>query len=312
MKSSVRSSLLLLLTAMIWGLAFVAQDVAMNSVRAFTFNGGRMLLAALMLLAVCAVMDARAKKNPGASSAISLKAMNKGQKKALWIGGVLCGLFLAVASSLQQIGLEQGASAGKAGFITALYIVLVPICGLFLGKKLRLILVPAVLFSAVGLYLLCITGQFRLDSSDIYLILCALTFSGHILVVDYFSPRTDCVKLSCVQFFVCSGLCILAACIFEKPNWLQLADCLIPLLYAGLLSGGVGYTLQMVAQKNLDPTVASLIMCLESVFAVLGGLIILGDSMTGREYLGCGLMMCGILLAQWPEKKSAPTEVKAE
>ena len=154
MKSSVRSSLLLLLTAMIWGLAFVAQDVAMNSVRAFTFNGGRMLLAALMLLAVCAVMDARAKKNPGASSAIPLKAMNKGQKKALWIGGVLCGLFLAVASSLQQIGLEQGASAGKAGFITALYIVMVPVAGLLFRRRVRWIVWPCVAAAIAGFWLL--------------------------------------------------------------------------------------------------------------------------------------------------------------
>lgn len=311
MRSSVRSSLLLLLTALIWGLAFVAQDVAMDSVRAFTFNGARTLLAAFMLLCVCAVMDRRVKKHPD-SSAVPLKKMNAEQKKALLIGGVLCGVLMAVASSLQQIGLEQGASAGKAGFITAMYIVLVPICGLFLRKKLRLLLIPAVVFSVAGLYLLCITGQFRLDSSDVSLLLCALTFTGHILVVDYFSPRTDCVKLSCVQFFVSALLCILAAYIFEKPNWLALKDCLVPLMYAGLLSGGVGYTLQMVAQKDLEPTVASLIMCLESVFAVLGGLVILGDSMSLREYLGCGLMMCGILLAQWPEKKTALAEAKAE
>lgn len=315
MKSSLRSSLLLLLTAMIWGLAFVAQDVAMESVRAFTFNGARMFLAALMLLVVCAVLDRKAAVNPEKpdGSTIRFRDMNPAQKRTLLLGGILCGSVLAVASSLQQIGLEQGAAPGKAGFITALYIVLVPICGLFFGKRLRLILIPAVVFSVIGLYLLCMTGTFRLESSDVYLILCALSFTAHILIVDYFSPRTDCVKLSCIQFFVCAVLCTIAAEIWEKPDWFQLMDCLIPLLYAGLLSGGLGYTLQMVAQKDLDPTVASLIMCLESVFAVLGGLIILKDTMTSREYWGCALMMCGILLAQWPEKKiSAPAVAEAE
>ncbi|MBE5778237.1 MAG: DMT family transporter [Clostridiales bacterium] len=316
MKSSLRSSLLLLLTAMIWGLAFVAQDVAMESVRAFTFNGARMMLAALMLLVVCAVLEKKAASQPenNDGTTIPLKSMSSAQKKQLLIAGLLCGSVLAVASSLQQIGLEQGAAPGKAGFITALYIVLVPICGLFFGKKLRLVLIPAVVFSVAGLYLLCMTGSadaasgLRLETADIYLILCALGFTAHILIIDYFSPRTDCVKLSCLQFFVCSIICIIMACIFEKPRWPQLLDCLVPLLYAGLLSGGLGYTLQMVAQKDLDPTVASLIMCLESVFAVLGGLIILKDGMSHYEYIGCALMMCGILLAQWPEKKglSAP------
>lgn len=303
MKSSLRSSLLLLLTALIWGLAFVAQDVAMESVRAFTFNGARMFLAALMLLATCVILDRRALNNPSADSdTVPMKNMTPAQKKTLFSGGILCGIVLAIASSLQQIGLEQGASAGKAGFITALYIVMVPLFGFLLKKRLRLILIPAVLFSLVGLYLLCITGQFRLEASDISLMLCALSFTAHILIVDYFSRRTDCVKLSCIQFFVTAIVCTIAAQLWENPDWSALKNCLIPLLYAGLLSGGLGYTLQMIAQKNLDPTVASLIMCLESVFAVLGGLVILGDAMTGREYAGCALMMCGILLAQWPEK----------
>lgn len=314
MKSSIRSSLLLLLTAMIWGLAFVAQGVAMDSVRAFTFNGARMLLAALLLLVVCIVLDKRAAKHPEKSdgSTIPLKSMTRAQKKQLLIGGILCGAVVAVASSLQQIGLEQGAAPGKAGFITALYIVMVPLCGLFFGKKLRFIMLPAVAFSVAGLYLLCMTGTLRLESADIYLILCALSFTAHILIIDYFSPRTDCVKLSCLQFFVCSLICIVMAVLFEKPDWSCLMDCLVPLLYAGLLSGGVGYTLQMVAQKDLDPTVASLIMCLESVFAVLGGLVILGDTMSPQEYIGCGLMMCGILLAQWPEKKRTVPAPAAE
>lgn len=314
MKASIRSSFLLLLTALIWGLAFVAQGVAMESVRAFTFNGARMLLAAVMLLAVCMALDKRASAHPEKNdgTTIPLKAMTPEEKKHLLVGGVLCGIVTALASSLQQLGLEKGASPGKAGFITAMYIVMVPICGLFFGKRLRLILLPAVGFSVAGLYLLCMTGTLRLESADVYLILCALSFTAHILIVDYFSPRTDCVKLSCLQFFVCSVLCVIMACLFEKPDWMRLVDCLVPLLYAGFLSGGLGYTLQIVAQKDLDPTVASLIMCLESVFAVLGGLIILGDSMSPQEYIGCGLMMCGILLAQWPEKKQNPSVPPAE
>lgn len=308
MKKSLRASLMLLLTAFIWGVAFVAQDVAMDSVQPFTFNGARMVLATAVVFVFSLVWDKLAAKNSTqdfetTGAGVPFSQMTKAQRRVLCLGGVCCGAILALASSLQQIGIQQGASAGKAGFVTALYIVLVPVCGLFLGKKLRPVILLAVALSVAGLYLLCITGGFEISPSDVYLILCALAFSGHILAVDHFSRRTDCVKMSCLQFLVTAVLCLLMAFIFEKPDWQSLRACAVPLLYAGVLSGGAGYTLQIVAQKDTDPTVASLIMCLESVFAVLAGWLILGDQMTAREYLGCFLMLCGILTAQWPDKK---------
>lgn len=310
MKKSVRASLLLLLTSLIWGLAFVAQDVAMDSLEPFTFNGARMVLATLVVLAFSLYQDWSAGKRQTRDYALTgagvpFRQMTALQKKNLLLGGVSCGVILALASSLQQIGLQQGASAGKAGFITALYIVLVPLFGLFLGKKLRPPVLAAVVLCVAGLYLLCINGAFGLQKSDVYLILCALTFAGHILVIDHFSRITDCVKMSCLQFFVASVLCLSLSFFFETPTWQGVRACLIPLLYAGVLSGGLGYTLQIVAQKDTDPTIASLIMCLESVFAVLGGWILLGDQMSAREYAGCAVMLCGIALAQWPEKKAA-------
>lgn len=307
MKPSVRAALMLLLTAFIWGVAFVAQDVAMDSVQPFTFNGARMALAAGVVFLYCKLRERKAARNrtadfAGGGTDVPFRQMTAAQKKALLLGGTLCGVVLAVAASLQQIGIAQGSQAGKAGFITALYIVLVPLGGLLLGRRPRLIVIPAVLVSVVGLYLLCVNGALVFQASDVSLLLCALCFTVHILVVDRFSRQADCVKMSCLQFAVCAVLCLLMAFLLEKPNWAGIRACAVPILYAGVFSGGVGYTLQIVAQKDVEPTVASLLMCMESVFAVLAGWLILGDQMSVREYLGCLLMLCGILLAQWPER----------
>lgn len=310
MKPSLRAALMLLLTALIWGVAFVAQDVAMDSVQPFTFNGARMALAAAVVFLYSRFRDRQAARNETADigntgTDVPFSRMTGSQKKTLLLGGALCGVLLAMGASLQQIGIAQGSQAGKAGFITAMYIVLVPLGGLLLGKKPRLIVLPAVLLSAVGLYLLCVNGGFALQASDISLLLCALCFTAHILVVDHFSRLTDCVKMSFLQFLICAVLCLVAAFLTETPSWTSLRACAVPILYAGILSGGVGYTLQIVAQKDVEPTVASLLMCLESVFAVLAGWLLLGDQMSLREYLGCLMMFGGILLAQWPEKKLA-------
>ncbi|MDD3333994.1 MAG: DMT family transporter [Eubacteriales bacterium] len=309
MKKSTRAELLLLLTAFIWGVAFVAQDVASDSLQPLSFNGIRMALAAVVVLAFLRFRD-RKKGNEEkrvadeTGTGVPFRELTGKQKRTLVTGGVCCGVLLAASSYLQQSGIAAGSSAGKAGFITALYIVLVPLVGLLFGKKLRLVIGVAVALSVVGLYLLCITDGYSIQSSDVYLILCALGFTGHILVVDHFSRLTDCVKMSCIQFFVTSGICLFFAFLLEQPSWDGLKSCLIPVLYSGILSGGVGYTLQIVSQKDTDPTIASLLMCLESVFAVLAGWIILGDQMSVREYIGCFAMLCGILLAQWPEKKA--------
>ncbi|MEG1889765.1 MAG: DMT family transporter [Clostridia bacterium] len=303
MKRSSRANLLLLLTAMIWGAAFVAQDVAADSLPPFSFNSARMLLAALTLLPVVFLMDRKAARAPAAAApqlgdAIPFARMNRKQWHTLMLGGLCCGVMLALGSCFQQLGFQMGASAGKAGFVTALYIVLVPILGLLWGKRVRKLLWAAVAICAVGLYLLCIHDGFRIEPCDVFLILCALSFSGHILVVDYFSRHTDCVKLSCMQFFVVAILCGVLAAFYERPTLQGLIRCVIPILYSGMLSGAMGYTLQIVAQKDSDPTVASLIMSLESFFAVLAAWLILGDQMSPREYLGCFAMMVGIIISQ--------------
>ena len=216
----------------------------------------------------------------------------------LLTGGVCCGAMLALASAFQQMGIAMGTGAGKAGFITALYIVLVPLLGMLWGRRPAWLVWLAVLLSVAGLYLLCIGEDFSIARGDGLLILCALCFSGHILVVDHFSRRTDCVKMSCLQFATASVLCMGVAVFTEPIDAGTIVQCAVPLLYAGVLSGAVGYTLQIVAQKDTDPTVASLLMSLESVFAVLAGWVLLGDMLTAREALGCVLMMGGIVLAQ--------------
>lgn len=289
-KSSLRASLLLLLTAMIWGVAFVAQDVAADSIGTFTFNGSRMLLAALALLPVVAFTDRH--------SEVPLRTMSATQSKTLLTGGVLCGTMLAVGCALQQAGITLGTSAGKAGFISALYIVMVPIGGMLFGRRPGKTIWLAIAFCVAGLYLLCLRGGLSIDPGDGLLMLSALGFTAQILAVDHFSSRTDCVKLSFLQFLTCAVVCILLALIFENPSWDSLRQGLIPVLYAGLLSGAVGYTLQIIGQRDADPTVASLLMSLESVFAVVAGWLILGDALSLRELMGCVLMMGGILIAQ--------------
>lgn len=311
MSRSTRAALLLLLTAMIWGAAFVAQDVAADALEPFTFNGLRMVLAALTLVPVIALRHAAARKAAGATApdaddptaTPTLIPADPAQRRFLLLGGLACGVMLALGSGFQQLGINAGVQAGKAGFITALYIVLVPLTGLFIGKRPTPLVWVAVVLSAIGLYLLCMQGGFVLESGDILLLLCALSFTGHILVVDHVGARVDGVKLSCIQFAVTAVICLTIAAFTEHPTWAAVKTAAIPILYAGILSGGVGYTLQIVAQKDIDPTIASLIMCLESVFAVLFGWLLLGDSMSLREYLGCAIMMGGIVLAQLPGKK---------
>lgn len=297
MTKQMRANLLLLLTAMIWGVAFVAQDMAAEGVPPLTFNGSRMTLAALALLPTVWLNGRRA-------GVVSWKKMNEADRRTLLLGGVCCGVMLALGSAFQQLGITLGTGAGKAGFITALYIVMVPLCGIFARRRVGKLVWIAVVLSVAGLYFLCMQGGFRLDPGDSMLILCALSYTGHILVVDHFSRRTDCIRMSCIQFAVCALLCFAGAVLFEQPTWEGVRANMVPIVYAGVFSGAVGYTLQILAQRDAEPAVASLIMSLESVFAVLSGWIILGDALSVRELCGCALMMAGIVLAQLPEKKS--------
>jgi drug/metabolite transporter (DMT)-like permease len=227
-------------------------------------------------------------------------------RKTLLLGGLFCGLALFSASTLQQYGIFY-TSAGKAGFITSLYAVIVPILSIALGKKVRPIVWVCVALGVIGLYLLSIEpGTFSLQLGDLMVLLCALVFSFHILIIDYFSPRTDAVKLSCLQFLIAGGLGIIGMFLFEEPVLADILSCSIPILYAGILSCGVAYTLQIIAQKNANPTEASLILCLEAVFSMLTGAVLLKERMPVRGYIGCLLIFTAVLISQLPEKSHSP------
>lgn len=315
MSKKMRGNLMLLLTALIWGSAFVAQKSGMDLIGPMAFNGIRTTIGGIVLIpAIIFLNNFKAKKAAAAGEVIVEKTPEEKKKenKLLVIGGICCGVALLVASSFQQIGLFY-TTAGKAGFITALYVVLVPICGLFLKKKVRLVIWGCVLASAVGLYLLCMPagggGFDEINKGDVLIMICALCFTAHILVIDYFSPKVDGVKLSCIQFFVAGILSIIVMFPldpllgFELPTVGTILSSWLPICYAGVLSCGVAYTLQIVAQADTDPTIASMLLCLESVFAVIAGMIILGESMSVREVLGCAIMFVAIVVSQLPSKE---------
>lgn len=324
MSRQIRGSLMLFLTALIWGTAFVAQKSGMDSISPIAFNGIRTLIGSVFLIPVILLMESRRKSKGGGEEDPALAAMTdeqraeakKKERKTLWLGGLCCGLCLMAAGNVQQIGICY-TTAGKTGFITALYVILVPLFGMILGKKIRPIFWACVAASAVGLYLLCIPaegGFGNINKGDIIVLACAVLFAFHILCIDYFSPKVDGVKMSCIQFFVAGGIsCILMFFIdpalgFELPTLSDLGDGWFELFYAGCMSCGVAYTLQVVAQADVDPTIASMLLCLESVFAVLAGAVLLGEGMGLREIIGCVLMFAAILVAQLPAKE--PQQLK--
>ena len=286
---------MLLLTALIWGVAFVAQSVGMDYVGPFTFTASRSLIGAVVLLPV---IWFRTRKETAVRTEQKRPEVYKHKKRILLVGGIVCGVFLCIATNLQQIGLQYS-TVGKSGFVTAMYIVLVPILGIFLHKGIDIRKVISVVLAVCGLYLLCMTGgNFSIGKGDIFTILCALAFSLQILSVDHFAPKVDCVKLASLQFLVCGICSCVPMLLFEHPHFAQLAAAWMPILYAGILSNGVAYTLQIVAQKGLNPTVASLIMSLESVISVLAGWIILHQTLTKRELVGCVFMFAAIIIVQ--------------
>ncbi len=290
-SNRLRANLMLLTTALIWGVAFVAQSVGMDYIGPFTFNCVRSLLGGLVLLPCIFLLD---RLDGGKAAA---------QKKWPVLGGVCCGVVLAVASSLQQIGIAH-TSVGKAGFITALYIVIVPLLGLLGGKRVGGRIWAAVALAVAGMYLLCITESFTIGLGDLLVLLCAFCFSIHILVIDHFSPNVDGVRMSCIQFFTAGILCGVPMLLFESPNLTDICAAWAPIAYAGIMSCGVAYTLQVVAQKHTDPTVASLLLSLESVISVLAGWVLLGQALSPRELTGCALSFCAIILAQLPDRAS--------
>lgn len=298
----VRNSILLVLTALIWGVAFVAQREGGDAVGPFSFNGIRSFIGSLVLIPVILITDMLKKKS-------GIKETKK-DRKNLYVGGACCGVILFLASSSQQLGLFMGTPAGKAGFLTACYILLVPILGIFLKKKCGINIWIGIVMAVVGLYFLCMTGSLSFQTSDLFVLVCALLFAIHILVIDHFSPLVDGVRMSCIQFFVCGILSIIPMFIFEMDHsvsgiiaWSQAFTSLnawIPILYAGIMSCGVAYTLQIIGQKGLNPTVASMLMSLESVFSVIAGWLILDERMGPRQLAGCALIFAAIVLAQIP------------
>lgn len=283
---NAKGSLILLLTAFIWGTAFVAQAVGMDHIEPFTFNCIRNFVGAAALLPVIFVM-----------SKISPRKEPE-DRRTLWIGGISCGIVLAVASTLQQIGIQYTTS-GKAGFITALYIIFVPLFSLFTKKKPKPTIWISVALAVVGMYLLCMKESLTINKGDFYIFLCAIAFTFHIIVIDRFSPKVDGVKMSCIQFLVCGAICLVLTLIFDEPTLDGIRLAAVPILYTGVMSSGVAYTLQIIGQKFTSPTLATLIMSLESVFAALAGWVLLNQSMSVTEIFGSVLMFAGILLAQF-------------
>lgn len=279
-KMTGKNTLMLFLTAFIWGTAFVAQSVGMDYIGPFTFTCVRSLIGGIFLIPCICFLDKWRAKNDGAER--QKQADRKEEKKNVILGGICCGLALCVASNLQQIGIQY-TTVGKAG--VRIWI--------------------SVAISVAGLYLLCITDKLVLAKGDILVLLCAVIFTIHILVIDYFSPKADGVRIACTQFFITGVLSAIPMFLFETPRLSDIFAAAVPVLYAGVLSSGVAYTLQIVAQKDADPTVASLILSLESVFSVLGGWVILGQKLSIREIAGCILMFSAIILAQLPGNKEA-------
>lgn len=290
-KITLGNSLILLLTACIWGVAFVAQSVGMDYMGPLTFTGLRFLMGGILILPL-AVWRWRFHRRIGEEI----------PAKITWKGGCMCGLALCTATLLQQWGLLH-TTVGKAGFLTALYIIIVPVLGLFLGKKVGGRVWICAGIAVFGLYLLCLKESFSMAKGDLLVLICAVLFSLHILIIDRVSPKTDGVVLSCIQFFVAGVIGMTGAFLWEAPSVSQIAAGLIPLAYAGFLSSGVAYTLQIIGQKNMDPTAASLILSLESVISVLAGWLILDQRLSGRELLGCGMVFAAVILVQLPERK---------
>ncbi len=309
MNRQIKHSLLLVLTAVIWGSSFVAQSTGGDAIGPFAFNGIRSFIGSVVLLPVIFFFDKKGNdKKPITSEA----------KKRQLKYGIICGIFLFLASTLQQYGITLGTDSGKAGFITTFYILLVPVFSLFLKKKSPLNVWIATIIALFALYLLCMNSEFYIAPSDIFVMLCAVAFAIHILFVDRFSPETDGVRLSCIQFCTCGVLSVIPAICFDIvpvgistwSGYFLTTGTAVSLFYSGVMSCGVAYTLQIIGQNGLNPTIASLIMSMESVFAVLSGWLILNEHLSTREKIGCILMFAAIIISQLPIDKIIQKHIK--
>lgn len=309
MSKRTKGNLLLLLTSFIWGSAFVAQSSGMDYVGPYTYNMARNVLAFLFLIPVIYVIGKKkgVTDNAGSGTGIDDAASGEANWKSILlpdrttlVGGIYCGLVMAVASSLQQIGITM-TTAGKAGFITALYIILVPLMGVFIGKKIPRIIWFCVVLAMAGFYLLCVKEGFSISKGDILVLFCSVGFSVHIMTIDHFTSKgVDGVKMACIQFAVAAIVMTPVMFFLENPSVSGLLSAWMTIAYAGILSSGVGFTLQIVAQKDTDPTTATLIMSLESVFAAVSGCLFLNEVLLPKEILGCILVFVAVILAQVP------------
>ena len=305
MSRNLKGNIFLFTAALFWGSTFVAQEIAAKTYHlgAFSYQSTRMLVGSFVLLPLIWFMSYMSKKNG------TYKKPTKESNKMLIIAGIVCGTILCVAACLQQFAIEDpNTNSGKIAFITAMYILIVPIIYFFFGHKISLKVIVAALMGAVGLFFLSVKagqGFSSITYGDILGMLCALGFSAHILVIDYFGPKVDGVKLSCLQFFVCGILALIPTIFIEKPQISEILQCWGPILYAGVFSCGIAYTFQILGQQNTNPTVASILMSLESVFGVLTGMIILNNIPTTREAIGCVIMFEAIIISQLPNKKTS-------
>lgn len=291
MKNRFNSLILPLITAMIWGTAFVAQDVCAGKVPPLTFNALRFAVAVVFLILVKLILGAfkpRNKKQPAAPV----------NRRSLLVAGLLCGIALAVASFFQQAGMEAGTDAGKSGFITALYVVLVPIGGLFLKKRIPKLMWLALAVAVVGLYLLCVNKGFTLETGDLLTLVCAVAFTVQILLIDRFAGELDPILFCIVEFVTAAALSLIGMLILESPDTAAILECKLPILYVAVFSCGIAYLLQIIAQRDGDPTVVSLLFSMESVFSVISGAIILKQTMTTRELIGCAFILAAVVMAQ--------------
>lgn len=308
----LRNTFFLFLTAMIWGAAFVAQSVSMDYIGPFTFICLRSVIGGLFLIPVIIVLDGIRKKSQNESADVvnsentlynietEEKQRLSWKNKQLIEGGIVCGIFLFFANCFQQTGIQY-TTVGKAGFITTFYIIIVPLIGLFFKKYCGILTWIGVVVALAGLYFLCITQKLTIQRGDALILCCSVLYAGQILAIDHYNPFVDGVKMSCIQFLTGGILGAVFMLLFENPSIAMILSTAGPILYTGIMSTGVGYTLQIVGQKELNPTVAALILSLESVFSALSGYLFLHQVLTTRELIGCTLMFIAIVLAQLPD-----------
>lgn len=299
MNKKIKGNLILLITALIWGSAFVSQSVGMDHISPNTFNGLRSILGGIVLLPVIYFLD-RGKGR---------QKTDRAGKKMLLFSGVVCGLILCAASTLQTLGLRY-TTVANSGFITTMYIILVPFLGILFKKKVNVLTCIAAVIALFGLYLISFSdSNFKVNPGDLMTLISALLFAFHILAIDFFSDKADGVKMACLQFFVCGLANLLLMFVFEEPNLEAIRNCWSAIVYAGILSCGVGYTLQIVGQKYTDPSSAAIILSLEAVFGALAGFILLNETLTIYNIIGCAIMLIAILIVQLSDLVSEPKKL---